>query len=580
MSEPKQAFPRRRRNDLDQALAMAALDAADAMVVITDTDGVIRHVNRAFTEITGYGYDEAVGANPRVLSSGQHDRSFYTRLWETVLSGGTWEGEVINRRKDGGLYTDRMTISPVHDAAGQVSHFIAVKRDVSARVNDLLAASPYGVLHLGADGGLVYANQRACTLLGSEFEDLLGAGWRPTFTQQDRRWLTRVVTELSGDQHATATDDELVRVVRVGDRHLRAHVGELRPGEDTVLGCVVALEDVTTEVEATAALRDRELFARTVIDTIDSPTAVVDGTGLIVHTNPAWQDGPPDDPLFGAVVGSELLAFRPTPGEDDDAAAHSTARVVAALREALTSPRDKARVVEHRSPGSRARWWQVRISNLPVKAGGAVLSASDVTAMRQAQQRSAVDAVTDPLTGLHNRRGLDDTLERYRHRVPFSLLFLDLDRFKPINDSYGHAAGDELLRTVAERLTAQIRDDDVAIRFGGDEFAIALPDTSATDANVVAQRLERALEVPVHLDSEVAVTIGASIGVVTAVKPPAIESLLTAADEAMYARKRERRAQRVERAQLAELAEPAGLTEPAEPAGVAEPAEPAERAAS
>ena len=552
---------------------MAALDAADAMVVITDTDGVIRHVNRAFTETTGYGYDEAVGGTPRVLSSGQHDRSFYARLWETVLSGGTWEGEVINRRKDGGLYTDRMTISPVHDATGQVSHFIAVKRDVSARVNDLLAASPYGVLHLGADAGLVYANQRACTLLGNDFEDLLGAGWRATFAQQDQRWLTTVVTELSGDQHATATD-ELVRVLRVGDRHLRAHVGELRPGEDTVLGCVVALEDVTTEVEATAALRDRELFARTVIDTIDSPTAVVDGTGLIVHTNPAWQDGPPGDPLFGASVGTELLAWRPTPGQDDEAAAHSTARVVAALREALTSPRDKARVVEHRSPGSRARWWQLRISNLPVKAGGAVLSASDVTAMRQAQQRSAVDAVTDPLTGLQNRRGLDDTLERCRHRVPFSLLFLDLDRFKPINDSYGHAAGDELLRTVAERLTAQIRDDDVAIRFGGDEFAIALPETSATDAQVVAQRLERALEVPVRLDPEVTVTIGASIGTVTAVEPQAIESLLNAADDAMYVRKRERRAQRAQQAEQAEQATQA------ERAAHAEPVQQAERAAS
>jgi len=552
---------------------MAALDAADAMVVITDTDGVIRHVNRAFTETTGYAYDEAVGGTPRVLSSGQHDRSFYARLWETVLSGGTWEGEVINRRKDGGLYTDRMTISPVHDATGQVSHFIAVKRDVSARVNDLLAASPYGVLHLGADAGLVYANQRACTLLGNDFEDLLGAGWRATFAPQDQRWLTTVVTELSGDQHATATN-ELVRVLRVGDRHLRAHVGELRPGEDTVLGCVVALEDVTTEVEATAALRDRELFARTVIDTIDSPTAVVDGTGLIVHTNPAWQDGPPGDPLFGASVGTELLAWRPTPGQDDEAAAHSTARVVAALREALTSPRDKARVVEHRSPGSRARWWQLRISNLPVKAGGAVLSASDVTAMRQAQQRSAVDAVTDPLTGLQNRRGLDDTLERCRHRVPFSLLFLDLDRFKPINDSYGHAAGDELLRTVAERLTAQIRDDDVAIRFGGDEFAIALPETSATDAQVVAQRLERALEVPVRLDPEVTVTIGASIGTVTAVEPQAIESLLNAADDAMYVRKRERRAQRAQQAEQAEQAAQA------ERAAHAEPVQQAERAAS
>lgn len=107
------------RPDLPQILAHAALDAAEAMVVITDTDGSIRYVNRAFTTITGDTYDEVVGgATPRVLRSGQHDQPFYARLWATVLSGGTWEGEIINRRRNGELYTDRMTISPVRDADG------------------------------------------------------------------------------------------------------------------------------------------------------------------------------------------------------------------------------------------------------------------------------------------------------------------------------------------------------------------------------------------------------------------------------------------------------------------------------
>ena len=544
MNDPSQPFPRRRREDLDQALAIAALDAADAMVVITDTDGVIRHVNEAFTVVTGYSYDEAVGGTPRLLSSGQHDPAFYAGLWQTVLSGRTWEGELINRRKDGELYTDRMTISPVRDADGDITHLVAIKRDVSTRIDDLLAASPYGVLHLGADAGLVYANERACQLLGAGYEELLGAGWRGSLAADDQAWLTAVVALLTRG-NGQGDVDEPVRVVRVGDRALRAHVGALRPGEDTTLGCVVALEDVTAEIEATAALRDRELFARTVIDTIDSPTAVVDDGGRIVHANPAWRDGPQGDPLIGLPVGTALAEWTAPTTPGSDPAADSAARIVAAVREYLLAPRDKARVIDHRSPGTRTRWWQVRISSLPVQAGGAVISATDVTAMFQAQQRSAVDAATDPLTGLRNRRGLDEGLEELRDELPLSLLFIDLDGFKPVNDTYGHATGDELLRAVAERITAQVRDQDVAARFGGDEFVVALPRTDATAADQVARRLTDRIERPVPVEADTTVSVGASIGVVTATAAGPMDELLDAADAAMYAEKQRRQRETV-----------------------------------
>lgn len=537
MSVPTAPLRRRRREDLHQSLAVAALDATDAMVVITDTDGVIQHVNRAFTEATGYTYEEAVGGNPKLLSSGQHEGSFYARLWQTVLSGEVWEGEVINRRRNGQLYTDRMTISPVYDAGGRLTHFVAVKRDVSARVQDLLAASPHGVLHLGAGAELVFANGRACELLDTAFEALLGIGWREVLTDTDRDWLIDTVTTLSAGD-APIADGQPTRVLRVGRRHLRAHVGALRPGEDTVLGCVVNLQDVTTEVEATAALKDRELFARTVIDTIDSPTAVVDGAGVIVHVNPAWRDGPAEDALIGSPVADDLLN-RTLPGTaaGDDTAA----RFLTVLRETLESRREKARVVEHCTPGARPRWWQIRIRSLPVDGGGAVLTATDVTAMFHAQRRSAVDAVTDPLTGLRNRRGLDEGLEQRQHKLPFSLLFIDLDRFKPINDSYGHTTGDEVLRTVAVRINALLRDDDLTARFGGDEFIVALPATNAEQAAIVVRRLTERLEEPITIDSDTTLRIGASIGVVTTDQPRPVDELLQAADEAMYATKRERR---------------------------------------
>ncbi len=111
-----------------------ALDAAANAMLITDPRGHIVWANKAFTELTGYAYDEAVGRSPRELAkSGSQDELFYQQLWSTVLAGHVWRGELVNRRKDGSLYDEEMTITPVLDDDGHISHFIAVKQDISAR---------------------------------------------------------------------------------------------------------------------------------------------------------------------------------------------------------------------------------------------------------------------------------------------------------------------------------------------------------------------------------------------------------------------------------------------------------------
>ena len=114
-------------------LQAAALEAAANGIVITDRNGTIRWVNPAFTRLTGYTAKEAVGRNPRILRSGQHDQAFYHNLWETVLSGRVWQGEIVNRHKDGGLYTEEQTITPVRDERGDITHFIAIKQDIAER---------------------------------------------------------------------------------------------------------------------------------------------------------------------------------------------------------------------------------------------------------------------------------------------------------------------------------------------------------------------------------------------------------------------------------------------------------------
>jgi PAS domain S-box-containing protein len=115
-------------------LQSAALEASANAILITDRDGIIELINPAFTRLTGYSRDEALGKNPRdLVKSDRHDTRFYKNIWDTILSGSIWHGDIINRRKDGSLYDEEQTIAPVQDADGRITHFIAVKQDVTER---------------------------------------------------------------------------------------------------------------------------------------------------------------------------------------------------------------------------------------------------------------------------------------------------------------------------------------------------------------------------------------------------------------------------------------------------------------
>lgn len=115
-------------------LQSAALEASANAVLITDRNGIIELINPAFTKLTGYSEAEAIGKNPRdIVKSDKHDTKFYKNIWDTILCGSTWQGDIINRRKDGSLYHEEQTIAPVVDAEGEISHFISIKQDVTER---------------------------------------------------------------------------------------------------------------------------------------------------------------------------------------------------------------------------------------------------------------------------------------------------------------------------------------------------------------------------------------------------------------------------------------------------------------
>jgi PAS domain S-box-containing protein len=123
----------RRRAEGQLRLQFSVLQSADNGLAITGRDGVIQWVNAAFTRLTGYAAAEAVGQNPRVLKSGRQSPEFFKDLWQTILSGRVWHGEMVNKRKDGSLYPEEMTITPVADSDGKITHFVAVKQDITAR---------------------------------------------------------------------------------------------------------------------------------------------------------------------------------------------------------------------------------------------------------------------------------------------------------------------------------------------------------------------------------------------------------------------------------------------------------------
>ena len=129
------------------------IEGVKCAVMITNRAGIIVWVNHAFTTMTGFTAADAIGRNPsELLKSGEQAPSFYRDLWATILQGRTWRGEMINRRKDGSLYAEAQTITPVDDSAGDITHFVAFKRDLTAAGVAVVMPKPVDELEAKAIG--------------------------------------------------------------------------------------------------------------------------------------------------------------------------------------------------------------------------------------------------------------------------------------------------------------------------------------------------------------------------------------------------------------------------------------------
>lgn len=168
-------------------LLSEATEQSPAAVLITDIKGTIKFVNPRFTAMTGYSMEEVIGLNPRILKSGRTPPEFYVKLWETVLSGNPWHGEFCNRKKNGELYWERSTISPVFNEQQEIINLIGVKEDITQertirtalesaeeRSRLLLESAGVGIFGVDAAGKIVFINSAACQMLGYKAEELLG----------------------------------------------------------------------------------------------------------------------------------------------------------------------------------------------------------------------------------------------------------------------------------------------------------------------------------------------------------------------------------------------------------------------
>ncbi|MEV7623156.1 sensor domain-containing diguanylate cyclase [Actinoplanes sp. NPDC089786] len=185
----------------------------------------------------------------------------------------------------------------------------------------------------------------------------------------------------------------------------------------------------------------------------------------------------------------------------------------------------------------RPRWFEFTASNQLHNPAltGVVINARDVTQARAFQERLAHEARHDSLTGLPNRRRMRDALGETLPTDGVAILYVDLNGFKPVNDRYGHNAGDELLRQFAQRLSRAVRDQDVVSRVGGDEFVILMPgvENEAT-ARAMADRVRAEADLPFEIGGEL-VSVGASVGVNLARPDSDPEDALRDADQTMYA---------------------------------------------
>jgi diguanylate cyclase (GGDEF)-like protein/PAS domain S-box-containing protein len=458
----------------DLSLKDLALNATANAVVITDTDAHIEWANQAFCKLSGYSLSEVIGQRPKdLVKSGSQSKPYYQQLWQTILAGKEWRGELINRHKDGTLYHEEMTITPVANERGDITHFVAVKQDITERKAN--EAKVQRVSNLYA--ALSHCNE---AIVRCHSEDQLYAEICRSavqFGSLKMAWIGML-------------DETSLRVVPV------ASYGE----------GIEYLEGIQISTDA------------------DEPEGR-GPTGTAIRENtPFWCKDFQHDPATtqwherGARFGWSASAALPL---KQNGVAIGAFTLYASELNAFDEDARKL-LVEMATDISYA------LDNFAREAERK-LSEERIQLLAHFDQLTGL-----PNRALFNDRIKYAISSAQRSNKQLAVLFLDLDHFKNINDTLGHSLGDALLLQLAKRLKSVVREQDTVSRQGGDEFIIVLTDTDADEAAHVAEKLLRVVAAPYQIE-QLELNVTSSIGI--AIYPDDgenFESLYKNVDVAMY----------------------------------------------
>jgi diguanylate cyclase (GGDEF)-like protein/PAS domain S-box-containing protein len=525
-----------------EARFRSAFEKSAIGMTITGLDARFLRVNEAFGRMVGRSVEELTGFPVREISHPDEWEADRELVEELVAN----PGAIVQREKrylrpEGAEVLALLSVSAVADADGATQYLIAQMVDITQqreaeralaeseqRFRTLAVASPAGIFSLDFKGRIVYANDRLCEIFGMDPAEVDGWQWLERVDPDSRAPLLQVAESLAAGGGRVALDIKLTP--DAGARWVRIHVATVT--EDRRF--VGAIDDVSAEVEARNELALREAEYRVLAEHSGDCLSRHDLEGRYLYVSPASESmlGYKPEELLGRTAG-ELGFIHP----DDVAAVGALkADVVGGDIGNTTAAWQVVR------PDGTIRWVETAVRAVPDAQGRpyqVVAVTRDVSERKDAEKRLAHQALHDALTGLPNRALFLDRLEHAlaraeRHSGGIAVMFVDLDRFKLINDSFGHAAGDRLLCDVAERLRRVLRPADTIARFGGDELTVLCEDLDGeAGARAIAERIAELFEEPFVVEDGEAF-LQASVGIALAGDGATPEDLIRDADAAMY----------------------------------------------